>query len=64
MLNIFSVDLKLPLMSEVGTSPNIEKLFLRLSELDDALLSTSKIITFSAKSLPKFHIPFPSNPIL
>ena len=52
---LFSGAAKLPLIPWVGPSLNIEKLFVWLSEWDDELLSTPKIITFLAKSLSKLH---------
>ena len=42
----------LSLMPSVGTSPINKKLFLWLSVWDDKVLSTPKIATFLAKSLP------------
>ena len=63
ILNVFSGDPKLPLIQKVGPSPNIKKLSLRLSEGDDELLSTPKIITFLAKSLSKLREPVLSNVI-
>ena len=49
------------IISEVGPSPNIKKLFLRLLEWDDELLSTPKIATFLGKLSPNFYKPFPLN---
>ena len=59
-INIIS--LKLPLIS--WPSPNIEKIFFRLSLRDDELLSPPKIATFQAKLLPKFYESATSNAIL
>ena len=42
---------------------NVKRIFLRLSEWDDELLSTSKIITFLAVPLSKPHQPALSNAI-
>ena len=53
--NYFSGDPKLPSIPKSGPSLNIETLFLQLSEWDNELLSTPKIITFLAKSLPKLQ---------
>ena len=59
ILNFFSGDPKLPSIPYVGPYPNIKNLFLRLSELDDKLLSTPKIIKFLAKSYKStIYIPF------
>ena len=63
ILNSFSGQPKLPLIPKVGPSPNIKKLFLRLSEWDNELLSTPKIITFLAVSLLKLYQPVLSNVI-
>ena len=52
-LNFFSGDPKLPLILLVRHSPAIKKSFLWLSEWDDELLSTPKIITFLATFLSK-----------
>ena len=52
-LIFFSGDPKPPLITKVGPSPIIKKLFLRLSDRDDELISASKTITFLAKSLSK-----------
>ena len=60
ILYFFFREPKLQLISAVGHSPN-NKLFLQLSKWDDELLSTPKITTFLAKSLPKLHEHFPSN---
>ena len=49
--------------TKAGHLPTTKKLFLRLLSWDDELLSTLKITTFSAKSLPKFYEPVPSNAI-
>ena len=57
ILNIFSVSLVLSLMPWVWPSLNTKKLFFRLSVWDDKLLSTPKITTFLAKSLPNLHEP-------
>ena len=61
ILNFFSGAPKLPLILNVSLSHDIKKLFLRLSVWDDELLSTPKIITFLAYTLPKFHSPFSPN---
>ena len=65
-LDFFSGQPKFLLIPEVRPSPNIKKLFLRLPEREDELLSTIKIITFLAASLSKLHqlalsnvIPYP-----
>ena len=55
ILNFYSGEAKLPLIPKAGPSPNITKLFLGLSEWDDELLSTPKMITFLAMSLTKLH---------
>ena len=60
--NIFSGAPKLPLIPKVGALP--KKLFLWLSEGDDELLSTPKIIIFLAVSLSKLQKPALSNVIL
>ena len=60
----FSGDSKLRLIPQVGTSANIKKLFLKLSEGDVELLSAPKIITSQARSLSKLHDPALSNVIL
>ena len=64
ILNFFSDDPKPLLIPQVGPPPNIKKLFLRLSEWDDELLSTLKNKTFLIKSLSKLHEPSLSNVIL
>ena len=61
--NLFSGDPKFQLIPKVGPSPDIKKLLLRLSELNDELLSTPKIITFLAVSLSKLQKPPLSNVI-
>ena len=43
IVNFFSGERKLSLISKVGPKPNIKKLFLRLSACDDALLSHQKL---------------------
>ena len=48
ILNFFSGATKLPLIPKASRSPNIKKLFLRLSIGDDDLLSTPKILGFLA----------------
>ena len=63
LIKRFSDDPRLPLIPKVGPSPNIEKLFLQLSESDDELLSTPKMITYLAMSLPKLQKPALSNVI-
>ena len=45
IINFFSGDPNLPLIQQVGPSPNIKKLFLWLWESYDELLSLPKIIT-------------------
>ena len=55
ILNFFSAAPVLPLVSSVDLSPNTKKVFLRLSVWDDELLSTLKLMTFLAKSLPELH---------
>ena len=60
-IKLFSGAPKLLLIIKVGPSPNIKKLFLRLSEWHDELLLTPKIITFLAKSSTKLHEPAISN---
>ena len=62
--NFFSGAPKLPLIPKVGPLPNIKKLFLRLSEWDGEILSTSKIITVLAVSLSKLQKTALSNVIL
>ena len=42
ILKLFSGEPKMLLMSKVGSSPNIKKLFFWFLEWDDELLSTSK----------------------
>ena len=49
------------LISSVGPWPNTKKLFLLLEAWDHELLSTPKITTFLANSLPKRHEHVPSN---
>ena len=61
---VFSAAPVLPLIASVGPSPNTRKLLLLLSVWDDEVLSTPKITTFLAKSLPKLHEPSPSNATL
>ena len=61
ILSFFSDEPKIPVIPWVGPSPNTKKFFSRLSVWNDQLLSTPKITTFLAKSLPKFHEPAPSN---
>ena len=51
----FSGEPKFPLTSKVGPKPKIKKLIFWLSTSNDELLSTPKIITFLAVSLPKIH---------
>ena len=51
----FSDESNFPLLPKVEYSPNIKKLFLRLSEWDDELLPTPKTITFLAVSLSILH---------
>ena len=58
----FSALPTLPLISSVG--PSINKLLSRLSVWDDKLLSTPKITTFLANSLPNAQEPLPSNILL
>ena len=53
----------LPLIPSVGPPPNTKKIFFPLSASDDELLSTPKLATYLAKSLPKFHEPSPLNAI-
>ena len=62
-INFFCGHAKLPLSPKLGLSPNVKRIFLRLSEWDDELLSTSKIITFLALPLSKPHQPALSNVI-
>ena len=52
-----------PLIPKVSPSSNTKKSFFQLSALDHELLSTLKVTTFPADSLPKFHSPFASNAI-
>ena len=47
----------LSLIPAIGPSPNAKKLLFRLSLFDGELLSTPKMTTFLAKSLPKLHEP-------
>ena len=61
ILNFFSGFPKLSLIPHDGASPNIKKLFLRLSEWDDELLSATKLITFLAMTLSTPHEPALSN---
>ena len=63
MLDVYSGEPNFPLIPNAGLSPNIKKVFLRLSEWDDELLSTPKIITFLAMLLSKLHQPTLSNVI-
>ena len=63
MPNFFSGEWNLALIPEFDPLPYFKKSFLRLSVWDYELLSTAKITTFLAKSLPKFHEPAPSNTI-
>ena len=51
ILNSFSCEPNVPIIPKVGPLPNYKK----LSEWDDALLSTPKLITFLAKSLWKHN---------
>ena len=60
-INFFSNVPKLPLIPQVGPSPNIKKSFLRLSVSDDKLLSPPSIIISLAVLLKKLHSLFPSN---
>ena len=55
---------KLPLITKVGPLPNIKKLFLRLSEWVDELLSTPRIITLIAVPLSKIEKAALSNVIM
>ena len=50
ILNFFSAEPKLLLITKVGLSPGTKKLFLRLSAGDDEV-TTTKITTFLAESL-------------
>ena len=55
MLNFFSFLPALPLVSSVSPSPKAKKLLSSFATSDYELLSTPKITTFLAKSLPKLH---------
>ena len=55
ILNSFSCEPNVPIIPKFGPLPNYKKLFLWLSEWNDALLSTPKLITFLAKSLWKHN---------
>ena len=57
MLNLFSGEAKLSLIPKVWPSLNINKSFLQLSEWDDELLATPKIITFLVVPSSKLHEP-------
>ena len=63
MLNFCSTAPKRSLISSIGPSANTEMLFSWLSESDNELISTAKITTLLAKSLPKLHDTTPSNAI-
>ena len=64
ILNFFSREPKLPLILKFGPSPDTEKLFLRLSERDEELLSNPKNMIFLAVSLSKLPELALSNVIL
>ena len=51
----FFCEPKLPLIPNVGPSPNNKNLSLWLSAWDDELLTTPKIITFQAASLSEVY---------
>ena len=55
--------IKASTISKVRPSSNIEKLFLQLSEWDNELLLTPKMIILLARSLLKLHEPALSNVI-